>query len=169
MSLEINVDGNTAELELLEKNGNTLKVRVGGGGYELDILRVESGVYSILFKGKSYNIELAEAEHSKKYNINTYKKSYEVEIIDAESRYIKNRKKSLQEGSENVIASPMPGKVVKIPVKVGEEIKKGQTIIIVSAMKMENEYKSTIDGKVKKIFVTEEDTVDSNQPMVLLE
>lgn len=169
MSLEINVDDQAVTLELLKRDGNTLKVRVDDIEYTLDLVMVEPGVYSILYKGKSYNVELVKAEHSKKYIINTYKKSYEVEVIDAEAKYMKNRKKSLLEGSENSIISPMPGKVVKILVKVGEEVKKGQTVIIVSAMKMENEYRSTVDGIVKQILVKEDDTVDGNQPLVTLE
>ncbi|MCD4678911.1 MAG: acetyl-CoA carboxylase biotin carboxyl carrier protein subunit [Bacteroidales bacterium] len=169
MSLESNVDDQAVTLELLKRDGNTLKVRVDDIEYTLDLGMVERGVHSILYKGKSYNVELVEAEHSKKYVINTYKKSYEVEVVDAEAKYMKNRKKPLLEGSENSIISPMPGKVVKIPVEVGEEVKKGQTVIIVSAMKMENEYKSTVDGIVKQILVKEDDTVDGNQPLVILE
>ena len=169
MSLEINVDDQALKLELLKKHGNALKVRVDDVDYIFDLVMVEHGVYSIIFKGKSYNVELVEAGHSKKYIVNTYKKSYEVEVIDAEAKYMKNRKKSLLEGSENSIISPMPGKVVKIPVVIGEEIKRGQTVIIVSAMKMENEYKSTVDGIVKQILVKEGDTVDGDQPLVMLE
>ena len=169
MSIEILIDSESAELEIIERNGNKLRARVDNKEYNLDLVMVENGVYSIILDGMSYNVELVQAEHSKKYDINTYKRSYQVEIIDAESKYARNRKKSLMEGSENSIASPMPGKVVKIPVSEGDEIKAGETVIIVSAMKMENEYKSTIDGKVKKIMVKEGDTVDSNQPLVLLE
>lgn len=169
MSLEVNVDGQTAKLDLLGKSGSIYKVLVDSKEYELDIIMVERGVYSILYKGKSYNVELVEAEHSKKYIVNTYKKSYEVEIVDAEVKYMRNRKKSLLEGSENSITSPMPGKVVKIMVNVGDKVEKGQTVIVVAAMKMENEYKSSIEGKVKEILVSEGDTVDGNQPLVLLE
>jgi biotin carboxyl carrier protein len=169
MTLEIIIDDQTLKVELLKRTGNNAKVLVDDIEYDLDLVMVENGVYSVLYNGKSYNVELVESDHRKKYSINTYKKSYDVEIIDAESKYMKNRKKSLLEGADNSISSPMPGKVVKIPVKVGDKINKGDTVIIVSAMKMENEYKSDIDSKVKQILVKEGDTVDSNQPLVLLE
>ena len=63
----------------------------------------------------------------------------------------------------------MPGKVVKIPVKIGEEVKEGQTLIIISAMKMESEFKAKKDGKVKDIRTSEGATVDGNQVLLILE
>jgi biotin carboxyl carrier protein len=63
----------------------------------------------------------------------------------------------------------MPGKVVKIGVKVGDEVRKNQTLVIVEAMKMENEIKSPIPAKVKKINFKEGDLVDTGQPIVELE
>jgi biotin carboxyl carrier protein len=71
--------------------------------------------------------------------------------------------------SENTISSPMPGKVVKIPVVEGEQVKKGDTVITISAMKMESEYKSPIDGKIVKIHVQEGSTVDANQILIEIE
>ena len=63
----------------------------------------------------------------------------------------------------------MPGKVVKIPVSVGDEVKKGETVITISAMKMESEYKSPIDGKVMIIYVTEGSTIDAHQKLIEIE
>ncbi|TET66957.1 MAG: hypothetical protein E3J56_13605 [Candidatus Aminicenantes bacterium] len=63
----------------------------------------------------------------------------------------------------------MPGKVIKINVSEKEEVRKNQTLAIVEAMKMENEIKSSIEGYVKKIFVSEGDLVDSEKPLIELE
>ena len=62
----------------------------------------------------------------------------------------------------------MPGKVIKINVSEKEDIRKNQTLAIVEAMKMENEIKSTIEGYVKKIFVSAGDLVDSENPIIEL-
>ena len=61
----------------------------------------------------------------------------------------------------------MPGKVVKIPVKAGETVEAGQTLIIVSAMKMESEFKARKAGVVKSIHVAEGDTIDANKVLVV--
>jgi biotin carboxyl carrier protein len=62
----------------------------------------------------------------------------------------------------------MPGKIVKINVKEGDDVIKGETLIIVEAMKMQSEYKSTKDGIIKKIFVREDDTISGNQILIEL-
>jgi len=62
----------------------------------------------------------------------------------------------------------MPGKVIKINVSEKEEVRKNQTLAIVEAMKMENEIKSTIEGYVKKIFVSAGDLVGSENPIIEL-
>ena len=91
------------------------------------------------------------------------------EIIDAEAKYLQARNAGNLEAEENTISSPMPGKVVKIEYSIGDEVKKGDTVIIVSAMKMESEYKAMKDGVVKEVFVKEEETIDGNQPLVFIE
>ncbi len=67
---------------------------------------------------------------------------------------------------EGVVAAPMPGKVLKILVSEGEEVKTGQALLTLEAMKMENEIPSPKDGIVKKIHVKENDTVDTGQPLI---
>ena len=58
---------------------------------------------------------------------------------------------------------------LRIPVKEGDVVEKGSTVIVISAMKMESEYKSPLDGVVKKIYVNEGDTINSHQPLVEIE
>ena len=168
MALEILIDGQSVSVELLGKEGNLHKVAIDGKPYDVDLVEVEDGVYSILYKNKSFNVELAPGKTPKTYRINTLYNSYEVDIMDAEAQYFKSRKQDdLDLGS--VISSPMPGKVVKILVKVGDEVKAGETVIIVSAMKMESEYKVKKDRIIKEILVQEGDTIDGNQPLIIVE
>ena len=168
MSLEIKIDDRIAKLKLIEKKDNILKVEVDDRVYDLDIVMVESGVYSVIYNNISYNIELIEKKDQRHYNVNTLYKSYDVEIIDAETKYRKNRSKDEVDDIRK-IASPMPGKVVKIPVSVGDSVKAGDTVIIVSAMKMESEYKVQKDRIVKEILVKEGDTIDGDQTLVIVE
>lgn len=168
MSLELNLGKRTARIEILNRNGKKSQISVDGKLYDVDIVMVEEGVYSIIHKGISYNVELIENGSSKNYTVNTLYKSYDIEIVDAESKYLKNRKKASDDDSRT-ISSPMPGKVVKIPVKVGDQVKGGDTVITVSAMKMESEYKVKQDRLVKEILVKEGDTINGNQPLIVVE
>jgi biotin carboxyl carrier protein len=169
MAYEISIGHRTAKIELLNRVGHNALIKVDDQKYDLDIVEVENGVYSILYKGHSYNVELIRGESSKKFIINTFAKTFNAEVIDAESKYITNRNKGLEVEGSNQVASPMPGKIVKIPVNVGDLVSAGQTLIVVEAMKMQSEFKATGDKKVLAILVKEGDTVDSHQVMIKLE
>jgi len=106
---------------------------------------------------------------AKQYEVHTYDHILDVEVIDAETRYLMNRGAGDTDEGELSISSPMPGKVVEIPVKVGDKIKEGTTVIIVEAMKMQSEYKVKKDRVVVEILVKEGDAIDGKQPLVIVE
>ena len=166
---EIQINNRTAEVELLHREGNQVKVSVDGEVFELDLARVGEGIYSALLKGKSYNIEMVNTHSKRHYTVNTFYNSYDVEVIDTQARYLKNRSGAGQEATGDAIISPMPGKVVKILVKEGDKVEAGQTVMTISAMKMESEFKAPRNATVKKISVAEGDVVDGNQVMVVFE
>jgi biotin carboxyl carrier protein len=169
MSYEINIGKRTATLELLSKDKSFYTFLVDGKEYVVDVVIFAKGTYSMLYNNRSFYIELIEGKDSKRYYVNTKNLSYELEVIDAESRYLKNKNKGALDLTENSIISPMPGKVVNILVKKGDSVQAGQTVIIVSAMKMESEYKASRDGVVKDILVNEGEAVDGNQTMILID
>ncbi|MEI7499582.1 MAG: biotin/lipoyl-containing protein [Bacteroidota bacterium] len=169
MAYEISIEHRTAKIELLNRVGSKALIMIDDHKYDIDIVEVENGVYSIIHNGHSYNVELISGESGKKFIVNTFAKTFNAEVIDAESKYIHNRNQGLEvEGSDQVL-SPMPGKIVKIPVNVGDVVTVGQTLIVVEAMKMQSEFKSTGDKIVQAILVKEGDTVDSHQLMIKLE
>ena len=169
MAYEISIKGRTAKINLLNRVGTKALIAVDDLKYDLDIVEVETGVYSMLYNGQSYTVELIRGETSKRYIVNTFAKTFNVEIIDAETKYINNRNQGLEVEGANHILSPMPGKIVKIPVKVGDVVSAGQTLVVVEAMKMQSEFKATGDKIVQAILVKEGDTVDSHQLMIKLE
>jgi len=168
MSLEVKLDDRTANISFLERDGAKIKIDIDGKKYNVDVVMVKKGVYSIIHNGISYNVELIENKSSKNYTVNTLYKTYDIEIIDAESKYLK-RKKQDDSDDNSFISSPMPGKVVKIPVKLGDTVQAGDTVIIVSAMKMENEYKVKKERIIKEILVKVGDTINEDQPLVIIE
>lgn len=169
MSVEIKINDRFARVELLEQNNNLLKVKVDDKVYEIDLMHTTRGTFSILENGHSYNIELVPTDQPKKYTAYTLYRTFDVEVIDAEARYLINRGGGSMESGELSIKSPMPGKVVKILVSEGEQVVKGQTAILLSAMKMESEYKSPVDGTVRKISVSEGEIVEGNQVLIEFE
>jgi biotin carboxyl carrier protein len=169
MALDIKIGDREARVRLVKKEGTKAIIDVDGIEYNVDIVMVEDGVYSIIHEGKSFNIELISGGGPKNYFVNTYNASHEVEIVDAQSRYRQSRNQDSIDSAEKVITTPMPGRVVKIPVNEGDEVAKGTTVIVISAMKMESEYRSPIDGRIKKVFVKEGDSITGNQPLIEIE
>ena len=169
MELNVKLDKRLAKVKLISRNQDHVVVDVDGFAYRLDVRMVEDHVYSVLHEGKSHNIEIIPGETIKKYYVNTIYKNFDLEIIDAESRYLQNRNKSDLNNDQNIISTPMPGKIVRINIKVGQKVAANDTLIVVSAMKMESEYKAGREAVIKKIMVKEGDTVKGHQPLIILE
>jgi biotin carboxyl carrier protein len=168
MPVELKIKDRIAKVEILKKKGTFYKVKIGDHTYEVDVVKVENGVYSLLYKGHSTNMEMIEGDTPNKYIVNTRSNDYQVEVVDAKTRYMAAAKGDLI-GIDTFIKTPMPGKIVKVLVSPGDQVERGDTVIVVSAMKMESEYKSPIKGVVKTVFVNEGDTVDGNQSLVEVE
>jgi biotin carboxyl carrier protein len=169
MELDIQVGERTACIDLISKEGNKVQIVIDDVNYEVDIVMVENGVYSIIMDNKSYNVELTRGESGKHYMVNTLYNFFPVEIVDVQSKYMKRRKVDDSDENQTRIFSPMHGKIVKIPVKVGEEVKLGQTVIVVEAMKMQSEYKVKRDCTIKEILVSEGDNVEGKQTLIVVE
>ena len=166
---EVSINDNEYKIEIVKKEGNKVTVSIGDRLYDLDVIEPGPGVYSYLYKGKSleYNF-FAKEKDNRQYEIVSGDKHWEVEIIDAQRRYRKNRAGDDDDGG-NFISTPMPGKVVKLLVKPGDEVPAGTTVIIISAMKMESEYKVLADRVIKEVLVSEGDNIDGDQPLITFE
>ncbi len=167
--MEIIVNKKNKEVKILERQANKLLVVVDNKKYHVDAKKIDKDTYSLLYKGKSYDLKVVSEENKRKYSVKHKFNYYEVEIMDSVARYRKNRGNNDIEEDQSSISSPMPGKVVKIPIEVGDNVVTGQTLIIISAMKMESEYKAKKDGKIKEILTTEGSTIEGNQSLILFE
>ncbi|NQU81957.1 MAG: acetyl-CoA carboxylase biotin carboxyl carrier protein subunit [Bacteroidetes bacterium] len=167
--MEIIVNKKNKEVKILERQANKLLVVVDNKKYHVDAKKIDKDTYSLLYKGKSYDLKVVSEENKRKYSVKHKFNYYEVEIMDSVARYRKNRGNNDIEEDQSSISSPMPGKVVKIPIEVGDNVVSGQTLIIISAMKMESEYKAKKDGKIKEILTTEGSTIEGNQSLILFE
>lgn len=169
MPFEVKLNGRSARVELLSREGSNILIAVDGKEYRLDFVRVATGKYSILCDNKSYNVEIIPGSTVKQYTAHTFQDSHQVEIVDAEAKYLASRLKGREEEGESVIVAPIPGKVVKISVKAGDLVEAGQTVVIISAMKMESEFKARKPGRILDVKVAEGQTVDARQVLVIIE
>ncbi len=110
-------------------------------------------VYKVKVNGKVYEVEV-EAVDEVKGNI-------EVPVKETV-------KEAVSQGANNILA-PIAGKVLSVKVAVGDTVKKGQTVAIIEAMKLENEIQSAYDGRVKQIVVSTGDDVRNKDVLIVLE
>ena len=104
--MEIHIGNRVADVSLLGKEGNKVRLDIDGQSYEADIVMAENGACSILHDGHSYNAELIRSEGGKNYQVNTLFSSYSVDIIDSQAKYLRMRKSSEEKQGDKVV-SPM--------------------------------------------------------------
>lgn len=166
--MEIHIGERVADVTLVSKDGNKVQLLVDGVPYDVDVVMAENGSCSILHDGKSYNAELIRKEGGKSYTVNAHYQSYDIDIIDSQAKFLRMRK-GADEKQQDKIISPMPGKVVKIPVSVGDRLEAGDIVVVIEAMKMQSNYKVNADCIVRNILVSEGEPVNANQVLIELE
>lgn len=150
----------------LEKKEDGYHIADGERMMRADIQSISPNMLSVLVDGRSYLIYMAR-DKDKKY-ICIEGQQFVVQDPGREAKSFHGGDEKSQAGNL-LITAPMPGKVIKINVAERQEVRKNQTLAIVEAMKMENEIKSSVEGFVKKIFVSAGELVDSEKPLIELE
>lgn len=144
---------------------------INGTPLEWDILEVRNNIFHILFQNRSYNAEVLEADYqTKSFLLKINRNQYLVNVKDRFDILLEQLGMA-NAGSAKVndLKAPMPGLIVSIQVQVGDSIKKGDSLLILEAMKMENVLKATGEGKIKNIKVNTRQNVEKNQVLIEFE
>ena len=159
----------TANKEYAFTNPLEKKIKYMGETVKLKLYEDPNGFSYVLWKNKKYPLEVIE----KKQNKFTVMLNGVWHTFTVETPFSLKRKKFLesQVGSSASInlEAPMPGKIVEILVEEGAEIKAGEPVLILEAMKMQNEISSHVEGVVKKIVVRKNDSVMKDDLMIEIE
>ena len=167
MKLTADVDGEEFSLELRSENGATeyaLTGAVSRSG-QASIAPTMPGVYSVLLGNKSFTVALA--RRGSEVEVWVDGRKHTIAIRDPRDRGGKAGRVSAAGPVE--IRAQMPGKVIEVLVELGARVQTGQGVIIVEAMKMQNEMKSPKDGVVSNIHVTQGGTVAAGETLMVIE
>ncbi len=134
--------------------------------YEVDFESVSGQpVYSLIVNGKSHESYVAQVDDI--WQVLLRGRLYPVSVEDEREKRLRAAAgSSIAETGEFHLKAPMPGLVVTIPVAEGQEVKKGQVLLILESMKMQNELKSPRDGKVNRIKVRAGESVEQRQTLL---
>jgi len=142
---------------------------VNGNKMVPDIIEINKGVFSIIVNNKSYYAEVvSHSKEEKTFRIKVNDNIYKVLVNDKYDLLLKELGlDSLTSRKVSDLKAPMPGLVVEVAVEEGNEIKKGDKLVVLEAMKMENILKAPADGVVKKINIKKGNTVEKNEVLIV--
>ncbi len=168
--------GNTYKVELTEDKSFQIEIidgalKLNGEAVDLDIAKTGKDEWNVIQDNHSYTIKLLAFDmNTKEITLSIEDEVFTMSIKDRLDLLL-NEMGMSRGGSSKMtdVKAPMPGLVLDVMVAEGQEIKGGDALIILEAMKMENVIKSTGDGIIKSILIKNQDTVEKNQVLIEME
>lgn len=141
---------------------------IDGKAFAWDVIEVKNGSFNVIKNNRSYNVEVVKADVAEKsFLVSVNGNKYQLNVKDKFDELLKSLGfDDLNAKKVNEIKAPMPGLVLDVRVAEGDTVKKGDPILVLEAMKMENIIKSPTDGVVKKINVKKGLAVEKNQVLI---
>lgn len=167
MKLQIEMDGELRLVELEQGDNGQYRASIDGRpAVNIEARALRTGILSLRIEGRAYRCVLEESAEGTAIHLGGKKLLYHVD--DPRSLKSRRRRHAGAEGPKPVTA-PMPGRVVRILASVGDEVEAHQGIVVIEAMKMQNELKSPKAGKVVQLRVEPGDTVAAGDVLAIVE
>jgi biotin carboxyl carrier protein len=158
--------GQTHRVEVRQER-DRLGVCLDGRDFPADVLRIAPHHYSMLLDGRHYEIDVLEMEEASVVLVNG--QPFRVDIRrERERRGRPQRGKGEEQANQQWVIAPMPGKVVKLLVQSGDAVQEGDGVVVVEAMKMENELKAPAAGTIAEIRTQEGKAVNGGDVLVVI-
>ena len=161
MKLVVEVNGEAKDVELT-RDGRSVTATVDGREYVLDASEPEPGVYLLKHEGSVFEA------HADEKSVTVAGRTFETKVVDPK-RLRGSALGAAAEHGHAEIRTAMPGKVVRILKAMGDPVTKGEGVVVVEAMKMQNELKSPKDGVIGDIKVAEGSTVGAGDTLVVID
>ena len=165
MKYEVRISGKTRLVEV-ERDGDGWQAKLDGKAGVADVVETTPGTFSVLVSGQSRQICVMRGSDYQLL-LQTGGLEFSAEVIDPRSWRGRRHGGAEAEGRQQ-IAAPMPGKVVRLLVKAGDAVKAGQGLLVVEAMKMQNEIRSPKSGTVERVLVREGQTVNAGEVLCVV-
>jgi biotin carboxyl carrier protein len=167
MVYDIIISDKTYHVEIV-RQGSRWAGKIDGQPFEVDAVPTARDILSIIEgEGNAYEVKRERALNGELHML-VGSSRYPCEVQDPRSLRTRRAASDATEGPQKIVA-PMPGKVVRIIVPQGEPVEAGKGVLVVEAMKMQNELKSPKSGKVQKLLVAEGATVNAGDMLAIIE
>lgn len=162
------LDGKQRTVDVEPIRGSRFRVSIDGGEALLvDAERLEPGTVNVLVEHRSYDIDVQADGDSLALLVKD--EPFRLELLDERRMKLREAQGSFSVEGPQVLTAPMPGKVVKVLVAEGDEVEEGQGVVVIEAMKMENELRATKAGVVVGVSVSEGQTVEGGAELARIE
>lgn len=151
--------GNCTHVVDLEKDGSSYKVFLDGQPIPADVILAAPNAVSVILNGTAFEIHIAPSLDGT-YKLQTGPHEFQVEVRDPRAWRGRKVGELETEGRQQIVA-PMPGKVIRLLVNAGDQVEAGQGLVVVEAMKMQNEIRSPKKGKVERLHAKEGQAVNA--------
>lgn len=166
MNYEVSIFGKTHAVELDRQADGWQASIEGESGITADVAEIAPNVFSVLLSGRSYEVHVTPS-FGGQLQLQTCGLEFPAEVIDPRSWRGRRHGGTEAEGRQQ-IAAPMPGKVVRLLVKAGDTVEAGQGLLVVEAMKMQNEIRSPKSGKVERVLAAEGQAVNAGEVLCIV-
>jgi len=161
--------GEREEDLLLKLDDGQIAAEIGDRVYALEVRELEAGGYLFFLNANVHECRVSEHAGSKDtFDVTVHGRSHEVTIVDPKRLRSGQNSDRHHHGAAEIIA-PMPGKVVRVQTEAGAQVEKGAGVVVVEAMKMQNEMKSPRTGVIVSIKVKPGDTVNAGDVLAVIE
>jgi biotin carboxyl carrier protein len=150
----------------LERDAGRWKITLDGQSVDADIVEINSNLFSLLLAGQSYEIHLVQSPDGL-LKLQTGVQEFTAEVADPRAWRGRMHGALEAEGRQQVTA-PMPGKVVRVLVQAGDKVETGQGLLVVEAMKMQNEIRSPKNGTVERLLIQEGQPVNAGEVLCIV-
>ena len=166
MKLEVRIGKSTRIVEL-EPGADRWRITLDGQPLDADAVEIAPNTFSILLRGQSHEIRVTPSSNGT-LTLQTGFEEFTAEVLDPRAWSGRRHSAVEAEGRQQVVA-PMPGKVIRIFVKAGDRVEAGQGLLVIEAMKMQNEICSPKSGVVKRVLAQEGQPVNAGEILAWIE
>ncbi|HTP68015.1 MAG TPA: biotin/lipoyl-containing protein [Dongiaceae bacterium] len=150
----------------LEREASRYRVKLDGEPVNADATQIAPSTISVLLNGQSFEVHITPSLDGT-IKLQTGPHEFTAELQDPRAWQGRKHGASEAEGRQQIVA-PMPGKVIRLLVRVGDEVEAGQGLLVVEAMKMQNEIRSPKTGKVERLQVKEGQAVNAGEVLCVV-
>jgi biotin carboxyl carrier protein len=166
MKFAATIGSRTHVVEVIQNDGG-YRITIGDEVWDVDARLTESGIYSLLIDGVSHVADVEDDAGSCIVDIGG--ETYSVQVEEQTRYIIRTRRGGGGGAGGQTLKAPLPGKVTHVAVREGDAVTAGQGLVVIEAMKMENELKATAAGTVREVRVAAGQAVNAGDVLLVIE